>query len=411
MNVVQHKPKNLDALQQIVKGANENQQHVHITGGQSKVSMGRFIEFDPSSVQLNMSNFEGIIEYESEELNITLKSATLLEDVIKATEKHDQHLPFDPPDFSRLLDCKAKATIGGVVATSHHGSRRLSAGAVRDYVLGVRFINGLGENIMTGGQVVKNVTGYDLCKMLTGSWGTLGVMHEITLKTLPKPETAMTWRVQVPSLEEASKMMCRSIQSCYQGSAIAYLPKGLSKDQSGVFICFEGTQKSIEKRFEGFLKTLKDNLDYRLVYDQMDAVSSKKLWQYIRDVHAFEAKHDHRDIWRIHVPFSQTVATVKALREVMIFDYYLDWAGGLIWLAIEPEDNIKKINHMAQTIRNIVNITANGQANLVRGNIKTRQTIEVFQPLESMVMQLHKRIKASFDPNAILNPGRFYSSF
>ncbi len=420
-----YQPTDSKELQDIIANAIDLNTSLEIVGGASKQLIGSPIcSSDDVQTQvqlLDLSNISGVIDYHPEELILTTKAATsiaLLEQILNAS---NQKLAFDPPDFNRFLGTTKQATLGGAFATNHHGSRRLGAGPARDYLLGVSFVNGRAEDIKAGGKVVKNVTGYDVCKLLTGSWGTLGIMHEVTIKTMPLSQNEVTLWVDNVELEEAVAWMTKALNSPYNICASAYIPKQLVKskraNKSGVFLCIEGEKNLLDHHFNALAMLFKSKQVNKIGHTE-----SLALWQSIRDIHPFESAYDCRDIWRVHVPPAQADIAIRALEEHLDFDYYLDWSGGLIWVGVnrlktqkEPIlidvphlEGMSNIQQQAQIIRTTLLQKLSGHATLIRSEHKNMQDLDIFHPLDSITKALQVRIKDSFDPLRILNPGRFY---
>ena len=360
--------------------------------------------------KLDVSGLSGIIIYEPEELVLSAAAGTSILEIQEIIGQSNQQLAFEPPNLSKLLGENEKVgTIGGTIACNLSGPRRLKAGAARDHFLGFKAISGRGDEFKSGGRVVKNVTGYDLCKLLAGSWGTLGLMTEVTIKVLPAPSNTRTILIMELGPTAAVAAMTKALCSQHDVSGGAWLPVNLaakskvnyvkSTSTSVTAIRIEGPEPSVEYRCEVLRKELKQFGPT----EELHSHNSRLFWAEIRDVLPLSEKGDVRHIWRISVP-PQTGANLSdRLTDFPNSEAFLDWGGGLLWLAV-GDTNPDYVNQ----IRAAVSQTS-GRATLVRGPEEFRSSIPVFQiqPLE--ISNLTKRIKKSFDPLRILNPGRMYA--
>ena len=320
------------------------------------------------------------LAYEPEELILDVGAGAKLSEIGKLLAKNNQYFAFEPPDYSKLLNSKHSGTIGGMVACNLSGPRRLKAGAMRDHILGLTAISGRGEIFKAGARVVKNVTGYDVPKLMAGSYGTLAAFTSVIIKVLPKPEAEETILINGLDDSEAVQVMSTAMQSSAEVSAAAHVPN------QGTYLRLEGIQPSIDYRRERLVKLLGGKIEIL-------KSESAPLWKNIRDVNLF-AEDQSKDIWRISVAPSdapQVIANLKFEKR-----YYFDWAGGLIWLEA-PQGTDGKIIRRAFT---------SGHATLIRSTDKTTQDIFQLQP--QALTALSSRVKNSFDPRNIFNPGRMY---
>jgi glycolate oxidase FAD binding subunit len=370
------KPKTAAELAELVATANAP---FELYGAGSKRSLGR-----PSvGESLDLSAFSGVIKYEPEELVLEVGSATKLADVEKLLAKNNQMLAFEPPDVSVLLGSEGSGTIGGILATNLSGPRRLKAGAARDHVLGLSAVSGRGEIFKTGAHVVKNVTGYDLPKLMAGSYGTLAAFTSVIFKVMPKPEMESTLQLACTSDLEALQLMTQAMQSAHEVSGAAYVPG------QGVMLRVEGLRPSVEFRTKALAMMLK------AMSAIITARNSAKIWQDLRDVEQF-ADGQTRHVWKISIPPQDAPALIEALKPKLEFRYFFDWAGGLIWLDHEPQSS-------AHLIRGALK---SGHAMLFRADDETRNRQEVFPPQPAALAALTERVKRAFDPKGIFNPGR-----
>jgi glycolate oxidase FAD binding subunit len=332
--------------------------------------------------RLEMGAFAGIHMYEPDELVLEAGAATPLDEIEKLLARHQQHFAFEPPDYSTLLGVKGRGTLGGFVASALSGPRRIKAGAMRDHILGMSGVSGKGEAFKAGGRVVKNVTGFDLPKLMTGSFGTLTAMTRITMKVLPAPETEVT--LALDGLDDATAIaaMSAALQSPCEVSGAAHLPG------TQTLLRLEGMPTSIAYRYDKLAALLKQFGASMRVVEK----ASKEQWRAIRDGLPLGASGV---VWRISVAPSQGAEVVARIAGQMNIQHYYDWGGGLIWLSA-PCAN-------AELIRSSF---TEGHATLMRADDDTRAAVDVFQPQDRNLAALTERVKAAFDPAHKLNPGR-----
>ena len=395
-------PADIAALEGLIAGALAANRRLEIRGSGSKQSLGQVMDVEQV---ISMSGLTGISLYEPEELVLAARAGTPLSEIQSVLAENNQQLAFEPPDWGQLLGSENSQTLGGVIATNLSGPRRLQAGAARDHVLGVSMVTGRGEVVKTGGRVVKNVTGYDLCKLMAGSYGTLAVATDITVKVLPVGEKTRT--VLVAGLDEAAAVaaMTQASSSPHNISGAAYLPERLTA-RSGVSyvsaaassvtaIRVEGPGPSVEARclaLRGMFGALGD-------VEELHFHNSNRFWQEVGDVTPFAEQTGV--VWRLSVPPSHAVEVVQSICAQIAVEFYLDWGGGLIWLRLSEEAD----DGGAAVMRGAVK-TGGGHATLVRAEGPLRSNVPVFQPQSPAIESLNQRIKQGFDPGNILNPGR-----
>jgi glycolate oxidase FAD binding subunit len=357
---------------------------LEIIGTGTKRALGRPVQ---AAATLDMSGFSSVIAYEPEELILEVGAATPLAEVEALIAARGQQLDFEPPDWSMLLGSASTGTVGGLVACNLSGPRRLKAGAVRDHILGLRGVTGAGDAFKAGARVVKNVTGYDLPKLLTGSYGTLAALTSVILKVLPQPETEET--VVLTGLDDADAVatMSLAMQSPCEVSSAAYVPG------EAVYLRLEGIAPSVAYRRDALAKMLKTPVEV------MAAKSSAARWKAIRDGALFADQPSH-PLWRLSVAPSQAPGIIRTLKESLDIRYLFDWAGGLIWIEVPPEHDAA-----ASLLRGTF---AQGHATLIRAPEAVRAAVDVFQPQAEALAALSARVKESFDPRHVLNPGRMY---
>lgn len=389
------KPENAEQLHDAVKWAAGEEKPLDIIGLGTKQAIGRPAQHE---FTLDLSALTGVTLYEPEELVLSAHAATPRAEVEKLLQDKNQEFAFEPPDLSALLGASGPGTLGGMIGSNLAGPRRIKAGAVRDHFLGFSGVSGRGETFKSGGRVVKNVTGYDLPKIIAGSWGTLAVLSDVTLKVLPAAETEMSFAVEGLSDQGAVEAMSRALQSSCEVSGAAHLPDGLLGAAATVFR-IEGIGPSVEYRLE----KLSQLLNEAGPAEKMDTHASRELWRSIRDV-SFFAHGSDRPVWRLSVPPMDGAEVASAIGAKCDAKWFFDWAGGLIWCEVPEADNASE-----QIVRNAVAQTS-GHATLIRAPQAIRAAVDVFQPPEPGLALIAQNVKAAFDPKGILNPGRMYAT-
>jgi glycolate oxidase FAD binding subunit len=334
---------------------------------------------------LDTSGIAGIVDYDPAELVLTLRPATPLAEVEALLAQRGQMLAFEPLDLAPVHGTGTTATIGGTVAAGLAGSRRLTRGGVRDHLLGFTAVSGRGEIFVAGGKVVKNVTGYDLPKLLARSWGRLALMTELTLKVLPAPREQETRVVRGLAPNEAYAAMARALGSQAEIAAAAYVP-GQDPGESVTAFRFEGFAPSITAR----VPVLEAVLEGYKVEDLADGLS---FWAALRDVSALGGAPQ---LWRITLPAREMPRLAELLNAKRI-PWLADWAGGLIWAGWESEPQI---------LRDAVSALG-GYASLIRADAETRARVPAFHPLPPLLGGLEARVRRAFDPTGVFENGRF----
>jgi glycolate oxidase FAD binding subunit len=401
------KPRDSADVEQTVRWALAGGKALEIVGRGSKRAIGRAARWD---VTLDLSRLSGVTLYEPEELVLSAKAGTPLAEIEALTAASGQQLAFEPMDYGPLLGAATAAgTIGGTLSANLSGPRRIKAGAARDHFLGVSAVSGRGETFKSGGRVVKNVTGYDLCKLLAGSWGTLAVMTDVTIKTLPRAETEAT--VLALGLDDAAggKVMAAVMGSFADASAAAHLPASLAThiadvaSARGAVTAFrlEGVAPSVTHRKEVLEKLIAPFAALGLLGE----AASRALWRAIRDVEPFATGGPAGDryVWRISTAPSHGAGVGRALAERARAEILYDWAGGLVWAALPPADDAG-----ASLVRPIV-AASGGHATLIRAPAAVRAVVDVFEPEPAALAALTKRVRESFDPRGVLNAGRMWA--
>jgi glycolate oxidase FAD binding subunit len=395
------KPRDAKEVEDAVVWALGNDKALEIVGSGTKRAIGRPSQTD---MTLDLSGLSGVTLYEPEELVLSAKAGTPLAEIEKLLDDNDQELAFEPLDYGPLLGGAAGAgTIGGVIAANLSGPRRIKAGASRDHFLGVHAVTGRGETIKSGGRVVKNVTGYDLCKVLAGSWGTLAAITDVTIKVLPKAETEATVAIIGLGDAHASAAMAAAMGSPFDVSGAAHLPDhvaswfdGLPGAEAATVFRIEGFAPSVAHRKAALAAAMKQHGTIAL----LDETNSRALWRSIRGVKAFASARE-RPLWRISTAPTKGHEVVAQMSPAAQIFY--DWGGGLVWVAMPYADEPD-----AATVRAAV-AAVGGHATLVRAPAAVRAAVDVFEPPQPGIAALNKRIKEGFDPKAVLNPGRMWA--
>jgi glycolate oxidase FAD binding subunit len=390
-----------DSIVTTVAEAARTREPLLVQGNGTKSAMLRPVQ---AARTFSTACLSGIKLYAPKELIISAWAGTPLPEIEAAVTAAGQHLIAEPPDLSELLAANGKPqTLGGVVATNLSGPRRVAWGAMRDHVLGVRAVTGRAEIIHSGGRVLKNVTGLDLCKLLTGSHGTLGVITEITLKVLPAPEATGT--LVLPGLDAVAGVAALSaaLGSPYGVSGATWLPADAATRVPALH-AVSGSATLI--RVEDFLESvtyrigrLKNELNVPGAVT-LETEVSRSLWRDIRDVRPLIAQAQDA-VWRVSVRPSAGPAVLQALRRVGVGGY-LDWGGGLVWLAGSAD----VATHEA--VERAAKASA-GIWTLMRGPDTLRGAVRVVPDETAPLARISRQVKAAMDPAGILNPGRLYA--
>lgn len=387
---------------------------VEIRGTATKRALGRPMgrgNRAPEHV-LDLSGLTGITLYEPEELVLSARAGTPLADIRAAVAEKGQMLAFEPPCLAALWggdagDPAAWGTIGGMIGANLAGPRRLKIGAARDHLLGFHAVSGRGEAFASGGRVVKNVTGYDLSKLMTGAWGTLAALTDVTIKVLPAPETVATLAVAGLSDAAAVRAMSAAMGSSHEVSGAAHLPAAVAADGSATTaIRIEGFTPSVAARRDALTAILGE-------FGPVSALErdeSQAFWAGIRDVSPQCGGRftPESPLWRLSVTPGEGARIVAAISGALPGRALYDWAGGLVWYAPDGEQREGPDDAGHEAVRAAITAHGGGHATLVRAPEALRAAVPVFQPQPAPLARLSKRVKDSFDPRRILNPGRMY---
>ena len=405
-------PENETEVSEFIKQFHKSNIPVELIGSGSKRKIGKPLQ---CAKVLNLSKLSGIVEYLPKELYIKVKACTPINQIEKELKKNKQQLAFEPIDFGYLFTGKSDyGTAGGHVACNISGPRRFKVGSLRDHVLGFRGVNGKGEIIKSGGMVVKNVTGYDLSKLVCGSYGTLVALTEITFKVLPAPEESKTIVIHNLQLESATDLLNQAISSSSDISGAIFLPtepkcegslmniettfklNDLKYGGSLTAIRIEGSKHSIDERTQNLKNELKiSSYDISI----LETYQSEIFWKKVKNLEVFSSTQNN--IIRIVIPPSYCVQLLYQLLSTK-FKYYIDWGGALIWL-----EAYQFTEEMFDSIKKKV-IKCGGYMSMIKSSDYLPYVEEVFTINRSR-FDISQSIKKSFDPKRVLNPGKMYT--
>ena len=394
-------------VEQAVRAAIASDQPLEIIGHGSKRLIGQPMA---TNAVLDLSALNAVTAYEPNELIVTVQAGAPLADVASLIDSKSQQFAFEPVNTGPLLGTPEIGTIAGMIAAGLAGPRRIKAGGARDHLLGAQAVSGFGDSFKTGGKVVKNVTGYDLCKLLAGSWGTLAVMTEVTLKVMPRPESERTLVLRGLDAIAANRAMTAALGSPFDVSGAAHVPNSaFPSDASGLgelgtgrealtLLRLEGITASAAHRADALARALSAHGPAQMLED----AASAAVWSSIRDVKPFAADGalGAWPVWRIVCPPASGGALGERLARDTGGDVIYDWGGGLIWAALPPRPDAG-----AALVRQHVD-AAFGHATLIRAPEQVRRNVDVFHPQPGGLAGLSERVRLSFDPKNILNRGR-----
>ena len=403
-------PEDETQISSVVKELFKKNQPAEVIGLGSKSFIGNKIQ---SAKKLSLSKLSGIIEYLPEELYIKVKANTPVEFIEKELEKNNQELAFEPIDFGFVENGKSnKGTIAGCLSCNFAGSRRFKVGSVRDHILGFRGVNGKGDIIKSGGTVVKNVTGYDLSKLVSGSFGTLVALSEITLKVLPKKKSSNTITIHTEDKKLVNELFEKISSSSSEVSGAVYVPEEPKDDSynqnkemlfkfndlkfQGSFLALriEGDKLSIEERIKVLTMELElQNLNTSI----LDVHQSVPLWKKINSLELFG--NTRNNLLRAVIPPSKGNELIQKIGNK--FKYYIDWCGSLYWIEVKSNKN-SKITEIKKLV-----IELGGYLTIVKKSNEFDYEETTFTVDETRLL-ISEKIKKSFDPKRIFNPGKMY---
>jgi glycolate oxidase FAD binding subunit len=386
-----HTPSSSAELAAVVAAARRTGTPLAVAGGGTRAGLGRPVQ---AAATVSTARLSGLTLYEPAELVIAAMAGTPLREVTKALAAKGQRLPFEPMDHRRLYGTTGEPTVGGVAAANVSGPARINLGAARDSMIGLKFVNGLAEDVKSGGRVMKNVTGLDLVKALAGSFGTLAVFHEVCFKVQPVAEGERTLVVAGLSIPQAVEALSAALGSPFEPTGAAHLPAAAG-EAARTLIRIEGFSASLAYRTDALSKLL---TPFGAI-ETLEADASAALWADIRDAALFAGTDEA--VWRLSVPPSAAPALAERLAPLSP-RLLLDWGGGLVWagVAAAGDAGAKAVHAAAKA--------ASGHATLARAPDLVRLAVDVFSPPAGPLMAIQRKMKTSFDPAGLLNPGRMY---
>lgn len=375
---------------------------LRIVGGGTRQGLGHPV----AGEVLETSGLSGITLYEPGALTLVAKAGTPLAEIEATLANDNQRLAFEPMDHRGIFGTSGAPTIGAIAACNISGPRRIQSGACRDHMLGVRFVDGLGNIVKNGGRVMKNVTGYDLVKLMAGSYGTLGVLSEVSFKVQPKPETQATLLIHGLASGNAGRAMNTAMGTPYDVSGAAHIPG----EDSVTMIRIEGFENSVAYRSE----MLKEELAG--FGGEISLSEDATVWQQIRDVSHLPSRGY---LWRVSMKPSDGPRLTDALAQSLGFKCSYDWAGGLVWIQCSKEDVIVSqlqenpnardaitgAAAMQKALREFVANESEGHVTLIRGPDALKAQASVFQAEAETLRRISQGFRDKFDPKGILNSG------
>jgi glycolate oxidase FAD binding subunit len=383
----------------VIRNAAAQGTRLALCGGNSRSGFGNLGE---GAEAMSSRGLSGVVDYEPAEMVMTAKAGTPVAEIEAALGANRQMMAFEPMDHRGIMGTSGEPTIGGVFAANVSGPRRFVAGAARDSLLGIRFVNGQGQVIRAGGRVMKNVTGLDLVKLLAGSHGTLGFLTEVTFRVLPVPQSVET--IVISGLDDAAaaRAMASALALPVEVSGAAHLPQtvkgrfagGVLPEGEATVLRLEGLAASVSVRAEKLAAVMAAfGPVSRFGMDE-----SLALWREIRDVHPY-ADGTQKPLWRVSVAASLGHQLVAALRLEAGVDAFYDWQGGLIWMRMEADPE-------AELLRRYIKALGGGHATLMRASEQVRAATAAFEPQSDAVAALSARVKQKLDPAGIFSPGK-----
>ena len=403
-------PKDELEVSELIKELYKKDLPTEIIGTNSKNFIGNKTQ---SAITTSLSKLSGIIDYKPEELYIKVKACTPIDVIKEALGKNNQELAFEPIDFGFICDGKSNnGTIGGYLSCNYAGSRRFKVGSVRDHILGFKGVNGKGDIIKSGGTVVKNVTGYDLSKLITGSFGTLVALTEVTLKVLPKKNLSSTVAIYIEEANMINDLFDKLSGSSSEISGAVYIPEEPKNDSfksnknnvfkfndlkpSGSFLAFrvEGDKISINEK----IKNLKVELNLNnFDFITLDSFQSELFWKKVNSLELFEKTKNN--LLRLVITPSNCSKMIKYLDKK--FKYYIDWCGSLFWVEVLTK-NKDKIKELKEKVKDF-----GGYLTVIKTSNDYDYGEQIFS-VDEVRLLISEKIKKSFDPKRILNPGKMY---
>ncbi len=401
------KPSDAEQAAEMIGWAAAEKKSLEIYAGGSKRRLGRSTRAD---LPFDASGLTGVIDYDPAELILCARPATPMAEIETLLAQQGQMLAFEPPDWRGLLGGGGEPTLGGVLACNLAGPRRARAGAARDFFLGFSAVNGRGEIYKAGGKVVKNVTGFDMCKLIAGSYGTLSLLTETTLKVAPRPEAACTLLLSGLADAIAIPLLAQALNTPHEVSGAAHLPAPIARrscvaaaasTESATALRLEGPAPSIAFRADALEQLLGRGL-------RLGAEETALFWREIGEARQL-LPNGERCVWRLCPTPSAAPAVVARIRaRFASAEAIYDWGGGLIWLSLDVAE--AEPDGGAAFLRGVIR-QAGGHALLAVAAEGLRTKVDVFEPEEGALADLSRRVKANFDPFGVLNPGRMRAGY
>ncbi len=405
------RPTSEDELAELVRDCAAASRRLRIAGHGTKAGMGAPVAADAA---LDTTALAGVEDYQPEELTFTALAGTPLADITAMLSDKRQMLPFEPPEFAPVLAAfgaqdatEAGATLGGLAAVGMAGPRQVLRWSVRDHLLGFSAVNGHGELFKAGGRVVKNVTGYDLPKLMCGSFGTLSVLARLTFRVLPAPERAMTLVHTGMGAKRAVSAFARAMRTPAEVSAACWLPAALAAgaplaagDAPLAALRLEGYAESLPSRAQMLRKDLAEFGDWQPV----EGAAWEDFWSWTRDVRWLMPNAAGRWLWRlVTAPAAGGALAEAIISRHPLAELFIDRAGGLVWLSLpRPEPDVAA--RAAEGLRRLA-AEYGARAMLFAAPEDCRRIVRVFPPLPQTLTALSERVRTQFDPAGVLNPG------
>ncbi len=387
-----YQPRSEAEAAALIGAAAARRERLRLVGGGTRAGIGRPAQDEAT---FSAAGLTGITLYEPAELVIAARAGTPLAEVEARLAEGGQMLPFEPMDHRAILGTTGEPTIGAIAAGNISGPRRIAGGAARDSLIGVRFVNGRGEAVKSGGRVMKNVTGLDLVKLMAGSWGTLGFLTEVTFKVLPVPERTATLVLAGLDDSRAIEAMSLALGSPFEITGAAHLPEGID-GPARTFLRIEGFSASVDYRLGRLTRLLRGFG----APDTIEGEAAATPWRRVRDVLPFAGGDEA--VWRLSTAPSRGPAVAAAVAAARPARWFYDWGGGLVWLATAATGDAGAADVRAA-------LGGAGHATLVRAPHSIRAAVPVFEPLPEPLMRITAGLKAAHDPAGLFNPGRMYA--
>ena len=404
----QFAPETEQQAVELVRWAAAAAKRLTIQGNNTRPGFGMAMETD---LVLSLKQLTGILEYHPEELVMRALPGTPLKEIEQALAEHGQQLAFEPPALNRLYQTGSTGTIGGVFMGNLAGPRRFKAGSARDHILGIRAINGRAELWKSGGVVIKNVSGYDMSKLLTGSWGTLSVVTELAFKTLPAPACSLSLAFWGLTSEQGLALLTEIAGMPYDSSGLAYLPAGSlrtmplaappGKDTSLTLVRLEGTQVSVRARQQALQAGLSCDAERSL----LEQPESEAIWAGVRELAPLQDTRRTPVVLRLALPPANAARLCRLLKELEGCQWYLDAAGNWLWVGLDAVGAQEKIARIRGRLGR-----QGGSSTLYRAPAALRQRCGIYCFPDASVRLLNQRLKHSFDPAGLFNPGRLWDT-